>query len=182
MSSKVTWTGWILAVTATAMMGALSRVPYETEREASAAVRLAWRVRGARVEECRTPTAEELAPIPAHMRPEEICEGRIIPHRLRVVLDGSVVVDEIIRASGTRQDRPLYVYQDLPVGVGSHDVEITFVREGEGAGQADSAAVPARLEYTARLELAAKEVALIVYDRDRRELKHSGYGLPGGPR
>jgi hypothetical protein len=57
-----------------------------------------------------------------------------------VLLNGAVVVDEVIRAAGAREDRPLYVYEDLVVGVGTHEVEVTFIREGDGVGEPDAAA------------------------------------------
>jgi hypothetical protein len=73
----------VLAAGATVGLGWLSQVPYEPGSSDDAMIRLSWRARGARVEECRPLTAEELERIPSHMQREEICEGTVLPYRLR---------------------------------------------------------------------------------------------------
>lgn len=164
------------AVGLTVLLGALSRLPYEADGADHAALRLAWRARGARVEECRTFTPEELENIPAHMRQAEVCEGRIVPHHLLVRLDGGVVVDEMVRGAGAKQDRPLYVYYDIPLRPGEHRVAVSFIREEQESTSVDTGAVPATLELETTFVLNPKEVALITYDENQRRLIHKGYG------
>ncbi len=101
--------GGILLVAAALALAGLSQVPYTADRRDDALVRLAWRVRSQRVEACRRLTAEELAQRPAHMRQETVCEGRRLPYRLRVRLDGEERVNVLLRASGTQDDRPIFV-------------------------------------------------------------------------
>ena len=184
MTGKPSWSRAVaagaVAVGLTVLLGALSQVPYDTDSAANAAVRLTWRMRGVRVEECRRLTPEELDEIPAHMRQEEVCEGRIIPHRLVVSLDDAVVVDEFVRSAGARADRPLYVFHDLSVPAGEHRVAVAFVREGAGSVEADQGAAPARLELETTLVLDSKEVALITYDAESRSLVVKGYGTGDG--
>src|SRR5581483_10229084 len=89
--------GAITAAASLAFLAALSRVPYAAEPGADALLRLAWRARGERVEQCRRLTPAELARVPAHMRQEIQCTGRIVPYRLRVALDGREVINELVQ-------------------------------------------------------------------------------------
>src|SRR6266542_87023 len=91
-----------VALATTLAIGALSRGPYTPDRADNAIVRLAWRARGERVEQCRRLTEEELERLPAHMRQEEQCEGRILPYRLQVRVDGAGVLHELVLAAGAR--------------------------------------------------------------------------------
>ena len=123
---------------AMAALAALSRVPYREPGAGDAVLRLSWRVRGIRVQECRTLTPEELAALPPHMRRPEVCEGRIAPYRLRLRVDGRVLADTLVHAAGAREDRPVYVFREFRVEPGVHRVELRFDREaggGEGAGE-----------------------------------------------
>lgn len=176
-------TAVLLAAGIAGGIGALSQVPYEAEPADHAVIRLAWRVRGTRVEECRRLTDEELQRLPQHMRREEECEGRMLPYRLQVVLDGLPVVDDVVRASGAREDRPIYVYRELPVSPGDHEIRVHFElqrREVSTPRVAEDVSVPesasALLLLTADLSLGPKEVALVTYDAERRQLVARGYG------
>jgi hypothetical protein len=191
--------GLALALALTASIAALSRVPYTAAEADHALIRLSWRTPGAYVEECRRPSAEELERLPAHMRREEICEGRVLPYRLRVLINGRVIYDEMVRPSGAREDRPLYVYRELPVRPGDYGVEISWEREdvavfadsrpptpvgepGESrAGRARSGptATPERLRLSARLALEPGDIALLTYDVDRQRLVARGRGVVG---
>jgi hypothetical protein len=171
-----------LAVLVTTAIAALSRVPYEPAQPEAALIRLSWRAPSAFVEECRTLTPEELERLPVHMRRERVCEGRLLPYRLRVALDGRTVLDEVVRAAGAREDRPLYVFHELPVPAGEHRLHVTWEREESetadpagGTGGANPA--PVRLALEAHLRLAARDISLITYDMDERVLVARGRGL-----
>ncbi len=172
------------AVVVTVAVAALSRAPYAAGETQGAAVRLAWRVRSARVEECRQLTPAERANLPTHMRREEVCEGRVLPYRLVVTLDGRVVADELVRAAGARADRPLFVFHEFPVAPGPHDLRIRFEREqpsaaGDTVRTAEgAAAAPALLELAERVALDPLDVALVVYDPEQRALILRGSGNP----
>lgn len=105
----------------------LSGVRYTPSTPAESLLRLSWRTRGQRVEACRRPTADEQASLPAHMRRDEICEGRIVPYRLHLVLDGEAAVAEEIHASGAREDRPVYVFREIWLAPGRHRIDIRFM-------------------------------------------------------
>lgn len=153
-------------------LGSLSS--YTAETDARAIVRLAWRARGEQVRNCRHRTPEELQKLPPHMRQEEVCEGRILPYRLVVELDGVAAVNEVIHGAGAREDRPLYVSRDLPVPPGAHRLAVSFARESRAVG--DSAIAPGGLSTPARLTLdttvavASRRVVLVTYDEEREQL------------
>jgi hypothetical protein len=156
----------------TVLVGALSLMPYDAApADTPALLRLAWRTRGVRVEECRRLTEEELAGVPEHMRLEEECDGRILPYRLEVVVDGDRRITRLVRAAGARADRPLYVLEQIPLPAGTHQLDVHFVRQGTLPPQ-DSvdAATPARLRLTQPVTLARGEIALVTYDAERRAL------------
>ena len=50
-------------------------------------------------------------------------------------LDDRAAVDQLIHGAGAREDRPLYVYQDLKVKPGAHRIAIRFTLEGRPAAQ-----------------------------------------------
>jgi len=185
--------GVALALAVTISIAALSRLPYTAAADAEhALIRLSWRTPGAYVEECRRLSAEELERLPAHMRREEVCEGRVLPYRLHVLINGRVVYDELVRPSGAREDRPLYVYRDLPVRAGDYSVEIAWEREdvavaepptsqpsGASADRARSGptATPESLRLATRLALERGDIALLTYDVDRQRLVARGRGV-----
>ena len=188
--------GGLLAVAVTVGTAALSRVSWTPHSGDRALLRLSWRARSERVESCRQLSAEEQARQPAHMRQSEVCEGRLLPYVLRVELDGRVLVHDTVRASGAREDRPLYVFRELPVAPGPRRLAVSFTRvpaRGEHDGEDDDdddddddehdgredddeedarsrAAAPARLALAASPTLMAREVYLVTYDEDRRVL------------
>ena len=92
-----------LAVAAAALAGTavLSQWPWQAEDSGRSLLRISWRARGERIENCRPATAGELAALPAHMRQETICEDpRVAPYRLRVAVDGRSLVDGAAPGSG----------------------------------------------------------------------------------
>jgi len=163
-----------VTVAALAGMAALSYVPYAQERAAGSELRLAWRARSARVEACRRRSPEELAQLPAHMRQELVCERGVAPYRLHVTLGDTTVVDRLVTAAGARADRPLYVFEELPLAPGTYVLRVTFTREGGTAGDSTAAAdqrtAPARLALDTMVTLGAGRAALVTYDEDARRL------------
>jgi hypothetical protein len=157
-----------------AVLRLASFVPYTAERDVGAIVRLAWRARGERVQDCRRRTPDELAKLPVHMRQEEVCEGRILPYRLVVEMDGTAAVNQLIHGAGAREDRPLYVFQDLVVSPGTHRIGVTFTREGapptDSTTGAGALTTPARLTLDTVLTLGSRRVVLVTYDEEREQL------------
>jgi hypothetical protein len=117
-----------LALVAVAATGVLTRLPYAAEPGDQAEVRLTWRARTALVEECRRLTDAEREALPVHMRREEICEGRVSSYRLDVVVDGETRHSSIVKGSGARGDRPLYVFDAIRLPPGPHNIQVVFAR------------------------------------------------------
>lgn len=139
------------------VLAALSRAPYEIEPGDDAVIRFSWRA-AERVEECRPLTDEEQAELPAHMRQTETCERRVSPFALRIGVDGQDVVHDTLSGAGARGDRPLYVYREVGVSAGKHELAVEF-------GAVDSAEPPLRLERV--VELLPREVVLVTRDAER---------------
>lgn len=164
--------GAVTAAASLALLGALSRVPYTADPGAQALLRLAWRARGERVEQCRRLTPAELARVPAHMRQEVQCTGRIVPYRLRVALDGREVINEVVQAAGARHDRPLYVFRELHVTPGPHALAVRFAREGTVPATApeDETTTPPELRLDTAVLFPSRRAALVTYDEAQRRL------------
>jgi hypothetical protein len=153
------------AVLLLALLGALvagTRMPYASNPRDAAALRLAWRALGEAALHCRTPSTEELARLPAHMRRQQICERRLPTFRLAVEVDGRRALDQRIEPAGAAGDRAAVVLRELPLAPGEHRVRIEFTPEGEPN------AAPKRLERT--IVLAPGQVALAMEDPETRDL------------
>jgi hypothetical protein len=161
----------------------LSHVPIPASPRDDAMLRVAFRARPERIEVCVEQSPEALAALPPHMRRAQICEGTTASYRLEVRRDGVLVADAPVRGGGLRQDRPLYVFREVSVPPGPAVVAIRFVREGNPApmeqqsqppassGSADlRQAIPSELVFERRVTLAPREVLIVSYDPDRREL------------
>lgn len=182
--------GAAVAVVSVAALGALSQLPYTPEPGPEALLRLSWRARGERVETCRELSEEEQRNLPQHMRRERICEGTTAEYRLRVKVDGERRVDGPVQGSGEVQVRPLYVYREIAVPPGEHRLEVTLERlaqtrteagaeekeeeeddrEDRDRRRAREAAVPRRLALERVVRLGPRQVLLVTYDSERREL------------
>lgn len=149
--------GGVLALLLTGAVVGLSRMPYVVESSDAASVRLSWRFR-ATMEECRELSEEELAELPVHMRRPVVCERRVPPHRLRVEVDGRLLLDEVVRSAGAQQDRPLYVFREISVEPGRRRVRVRFERVDGGEREREE------LTLETTLDLEPREVGLIGYD------------------
>lgn len=160
-----------------------SQWPWTAAPDDVAVIRLDWRASAERVEECRPPTDEEIAERPPHMRPREICEGRVIPYSLHVVVDRVVVVDDTIHGAGVREDRPLYVAREIVVSPGLHDLRIDFetIEPEEEAGHEeedpddeddddDDGEHSPSVSLAGAFRMGPRQVLVVTYDPDRRSL------------
>jgi hypothetical protein len=151
-------------------------VPWVAEPGGDALIRLSWRAVGERIEECREPSAEEQARLPAHMRQSRICERRLAPFHLVVHLDGRPALDEVVAASGARDDRPTYVFRELRVPPGDHRVELRFEVD-RPAGRTGAAGQPPLL-LDERVVLVPRQILLVTRagDADGGGLRMIGGG------
>lgn len=183
-----------LAVAAAATIGVtwLSQIPVASGDTAEALLRLAWRARPERIETCIAQSPEALAALPPHMRQTVICEGTNASYRLDVRRDDALVASRIVEPGGLRRDRPLYVFDEIPLPAGDVTIRVSFVRtdapgadgivqDSEDRDDDDSGrsrrrreelteAVAASLTWEQRLHFAPGQVRVISYDPERREL------------
>ena len=181
-------------VTALALLalGAASRAPWTASPADLALLRLSWRAQSESAEECRPLSEEEKADLPVHMQVPEVCETRAIPYLLRVTIDGSEAVSDTVHGTGAREDRPITIFREIPLAAGTHDVRVSFAPlTGEPASDSDDfdelddtepddeeegahEPVGVSLGYSATLDLAGREVALVTVGPGGRELVRAG--------
>lgn len=143
-------------------VGSLLPLPGEAPTEGM--VRLDWRLRGEEAGPCPRPTEEALQALPPHMRNPDACLGALPPYRLRIRVDGDLLVDEVVRGGGARGDRPLTVFRELHLSPGIRDVDAEFVRDdGESGG--------VELRAEGRVDLEAGRIVLVVRRQDTGELE-----------
>lgn len=166
-----------VAVAIAAGTAALSRAPFAPDRDARAALRISWRARGERMERCRHLTQQELEALPAHMRQPTICEGGGAAYRLRVEVDDTLRIDALVHGSGARGDRPMYVFHEIPIAPGNHELRVEFALNDSASDHADEdhvedneETVPRELELEERVHLGPRDVALVTYLPERRRL------------
>lgn len=160
----------LLTLGALVVLVLLSAGSWTAEVADHAVLRLAWRVRGVRVETCRARTADELAALPVHMRQDTVCVGRVQPYHLTVALDGITLVTDSIHAAGARADRPLFVSRSLPAPPGTHRLRVLFERDATTEAVTLSPDRPARLLLDTMVVLEQGSITLVTYDPDGRRL------------
>ena len=178
MSGRNRWVlGFLMMVVGSGALASLSRAPWTPPDATRATLRLSWRATSRRIEECRPMTESERARLPAHMRQERVCEGRVAPYRLRVRIDGTVVSNDTVRAAGARSDRPIYVLREYAVAAGVREVRVEFDRtEPSGAAtvpdneERPGNSFPASLDLQASVRAIPGRTTLITYDADARAL------------
>jgi ferredoxin/coenzyme F420-reducing hydrogenase delta subunit len=84
---------------------------------------------GQLAEACVEPTADELANLPKHMRPQKKCERRRSDVRLRVSVDGNVVHSEAISPGGIWKDSASLAVVRVPVSTGPREI---LIEVGDG--------------------------------------------------
>lgn len=197
-------TRWVMTGLASALalfvMARASALPLPYHAAATARLRLSWNARPERIEVCRERSEEELERLEEHMRQRVECEGRFATYALRVAVDDRVLDETVVRGSGLRNDRPIYLLRDFDVAGGVHRVRISFTRRerteratdevewrsrrgadtGIFAGRAEReafertrrarAAIPATLVLDTSMTFVPGRVLIVTFDADRRAL------------
>lgn len=91
-----------------------------------ALIRVAGSLASFAAEECRIPTEAELASIPQHMRPKEICERTPLAYQVKVSVDDEVIVTKSVGGPDIRVDKPLFLDLEVVVSSGRHEVEVSI--------------------------------------------------------
>ena len=163
--------GVLLAIAATVGLSRASSIPFSPHGE-QAVLRLAWSARPERIEDCRQRSDEELQKLPAHMRQSMSCVGTSATYRLEVRWNDRVIAQQTIRGGGLRHDRPLYLFRDIVLPPGDATIRVAFQRVESVTGNARKTeeAVPPSLLLERQLELKSRQVTLVTYDAERRDL------------
>jgi hypothetical protein len=105
---------------------------------------------------------EELEKLPRHMRPEGGQQGVSRSRRdttVRVALDGRPILQKTYRPSGFGGDGPTFVYEELAIAPGRHQLDATL---WEAIGSARSEAPPSpERRLVAEVEVSPGEVLLL---------------------
>ncbi len=157
-------------------MVSLSQVPWRPEVAESGILRLTWRSRGLVVRECRPLTEEEKRNIPQHMRQPggETCSNRSRPFRLRVSLDGRLLLDRAVLPAGARSDRPLYVFEDLALEPGRYAVEVDFAVMPDPTWPDTAEVVTGNLYFKDSIAVPPRTIVLLTTGNDERSLAVRG--------
>jgi coenzyme F420-reducing hydrogenase delta subunit len=163
-----------LTLAAVAVVAWLSQVPAGAT-PAHAALRLAWRLPGQSIRDCRPLSAEEIARQPAHMRVIEDCRTVYLDYDLKVWIDGEERLETTVAPLGARGDRPLYVDHDLALPPGRHAIRATFVPHEDPTGKA------MRLEFEGEATFEPGRAVLLTRAPEAVVLKLDA-GTPPAPR
>ena len=77
---------------------------------------------GARKEDCRRRTDEELAKLPPNMRRPMVCARERLPVGVELLLDGEPLYQAVLPPTGLAGDGPSRAYQRFPVPPGRHEL------------------------------------------------------------
>ena len=165
----------IVACAVVAAIVRASSVHVAAHPSSDSQLRLTWSARPERIEDCRQRSEEELARLPQHMRQPLACEGTNAEYTLQVRVAGKLMVDRVVRGGGMRHDRRLYVLEEVPIPPGDNDIQVRFDRIGAAPPSAPAAAlhlesVPPHLDLEQRIAFHPREVVLVTYSSDARNL------------
>ncbi len=107
-----------------AVIGYFSNRPvYRQVPDGMAQIKLSFAHGGARKVDCRRLTAEEIAALPPNERRPNTCERERIPVHVQLSVDGQVIHDALLPATGLASDGPSRTYTKLLVPAGEHVIE-----------------------------------------------------------
>jgi hypothetical protein len=115
-------------------LGAFAQWPWVSRHPERAHLRISVKDVTPPVTRASALSPEELAKIPAHMRPSEgarTVAGRRSDATLSVALDGRTVLTRAYRPTGLRHDGPVYGYEELVVPPGRHELTVGLDAGGD---------------------------------------------------
>jgi hypothetical protein len=107
-----------------AAVGAFASWPiYRATPEGTAQIKLSFNHSGARVEECRRLTVEELSKLPSNKRRPTDCSRERLPVTIRLMMDGAPIYDAVLEPGGLSGDGQAKAYEKFVVSPGRHLIE-----------------------------------------------------------
>lgn len=161
----------VVTLAGAAALAALSAWPMPGDPPEYALLRLDWRLRGEEAGDCLRPRQEDLERLPLHMRNPDACLGALPPYHLRLWVDDALVVDDVVRGGGAREDRPLTVYRAVQLQPGTRRIRAEFVRDAQTLTDADRAKPPVALHVESEATVEPGRVLLIVRRQDTGTLE-----------
>jgi len=79
---------------------------------------------GARLEDCRQLTYEEISKLPPAQRRPNTCKRQRIPIRVGLSLDGEPIYEATVEPSGLSHDGPAIIYRKFTVPAGPHHIVV----------------------------------------------------------
>jgi ferredoxin/coenzyme F420-reducing hydrogenase delta subunit len=113
-----------LALLVAAVVGAGSDQVYATPAFSGSELVVAFKHPGRESENCRELTEEEQAKLPVHMRREKICDRARASVRMRVRVDGRLLLDSVYPPSGIWSDGNSVAVERFRVSSGEHRVSV----------------------------------------------------------
>lgn len=129
LRTRKTWGGVLVTGILSAVVLLGSRLPWSGGRDEEPHLVVSFKHPGALTEVATGPTEEELARLPVHMRPLRTTERRRAPVRLKVLVDGVMVLEQTYPPSGIWGDGSSIALEVLPVAPGSRRVSV-FMSDG----------------------------------------------------
>ncbi|MGI9464788.1 MAG: hypothetical protein ACR2OM_12650, partial [Aestuariivirgaceae bacterium] len=106
-----------------AFIGYFSSQPvYQQIPDGMAQIKLSFAHGAARKIDCRKLTSKEIAALPANERRPNTCTRERIPLHVQLILDGELLYDDQLEATGLSNDGPARTYQKLIVPAGPHTI------------------------------------------------------------
>jgi hypothetical protein len=96
---------------------------YEQVPQGAAQIKLAFNHGGARVEDCRKLTAQELSKLPSNKRRPSNCTRERLPVTVQLLIDGKPIYDAVLAPSGLSGDGQARAYEKFIVPAGKHVIE-----------------------------------------------------------
>lgn len=112
---------------------------------------------------CRLPTESEIASVPFHMRPKEVCDIHPISYQVSLTVDGKLVSEVPVGELGEKTDRPLYLNSDFRAAPGAHTLQVALRHLGEGDATVNT-------RCSAEVIIHPAEIYLVRYLRDEGTL------------
>ena len=95
---------------------------YQQVPDGMAQIKLSFAHGGARKIDCRRLTSQEIAKLPANERRPNTCNRERIPVHIQLSLDGELLYDDLLEATGLSNDGPSRTYRKFIVPAGEHTI------------------------------------------------------------
>ncbi|NNE21329.1 MAG: hypothetical protein HKN11_01840 [Rhizobiales bacterium] len=118
-----------------AFIGYFSNQPvYQQTPDGMAQIKLSFAHGAARKVDCRKLSSKEIARLPANERRPNTCARERIPVHIQLMLDGELLYDAQLQATGLSQDGPARTYRKLIVPAGPHTIVARLRDTKRGSG------------------------------------------------